>query len=99
MAKHIIDLENVRFCVTRMIPGVGEMAYEDCLKRFKLPTLSYHHLMGDMIETYKIIIGVYDRDVTEGLFLRKDSNTRGQRYKISKEWPRLEVKKHTFSSE
>ena len=29
-----------------------------------------------MIETYKIIIGVYDRDVTTGLFnLRIDSNT------------------------
>ena len=50
-----------------------------------------------MIETYKIITGVYDhdRDVTTGLFnVRKDSNTRGQRHKIFKEQP-LEVRKPT----
>ena len=53
--------------------------------------------MGDMIETYMIITGVCDRDVTTGLFnLRKDSNSRGQRYKIFKERPRVEVRKHSF---
>ena len=36
-----------------------------------------------MIETYKVITGVYGRDVTMGLFnLRIDSNTRGQQHKI-----------------
>ena len=55
------------------------MAYEDSLRRLKVPTLSYHHLRGDMIETDKIITGVYDRDVPMSLFnLRIDSNTRGQ---------------------
>ena len=50
-----------------------------------------------MIETYTIITVVYDRDVATGLFnLRKDSNPRGQQYKIFKEWPRLEVSKHSF---
>ena len=43
------------------------------------------HSMIDMIETYKIITGVYDTNVTAGLFnLRKDNNTRGQRYKMVK---------------
>ena len=69
--------------MTRMITGLGEMAYEDRLKQLKLPTLPYHNLGGDMIEPYNIITEVYDRDATTGLFnLRKHSNTRGQQYKI-----------------
>ena len=74
-------------------PRIGR----DGLKRLKLTTLSYRCLREDMIETYKIITRVYDRDVTTGLFsLRKPSNTRGQQYKIFKEWLRLEVRKHSF---
>ena len=43
-----------------------------------------------MIDIYKIITGVYDRDVTTGLFnLRIDIN-------IFKERPRLEVGKYSF---
>ena len=51
-----------------MIPELGEMAYEERLKRLKPPTLSYRRLRGNMIETYKIITGVYDKNVTTGLF-------------------------------
>ena len=62
-------------------PGLGEMAYDDHLKRLKVSALSYHRLRRDMIETYKIITGVYNRDVTTGLFnFRKDS-----KYKTFKE--------------
>ena len=51
---------------------------------------------GDMIETYKIIAGIYDRDVTPGPFnLRIDSNTRGQLLKIFKERPRLDIRKRS----
>jgi hypothetical protein len=45
------------------------------LKKLKMPTLKYRHLRGDMIETFKIINGIYDRDVTEGL-LDLDQNIR-----------------------
>ena len=57
--KHIVALENVQQCVTRMILGLREVASpEDRLKRLKLPTLSYYHAKGDMIQTYMIITGV-----------------------------------------
>ena len=50
-----------------------------------------------MIQPFKSITGVYANDVTTELFnLRKERNTRGQRYKIFKEHPRLEVRKHPF---
>ena len=32
-----------------------------------MPTLKYRRLRGDLIETFKIINGIYDRDVTKGL--------------------------------
>ena len=55
---------NVKLAITLVDnPGLEEMAYEDRLKRFKLPTLSYQRLRGDMIKTYKISTGVYERDV------------------------------------
>ena len=50
-----------------------------------------------MKETYKIINGVYDRDVTTDLLnLRIDTNTRGQQNKIFMERLRFEVGKHSF---
>jgi len=30
-----------------------------------MPTLKYRRLRGDMIETFKIVNGIYDKDVTE----------------------------------
>ena len=45
-----------------------------------------HCLRGDMIEIYKIVTEVNERDGTTYLFnLRIDSNTRSQWYKIFKE--------------
>ena len=50
-----------------MIPGLRDLEYEQRLFRLRLPTLAYRRLLGDMIETYKILPGKYDTDVTEGL--------------------------------
>ena len=70
-------VENVHR-TTRIVPGLGEMAYEDQLSRFKQPTLSYCRLRGDMKETCKIITGVYDRDVTYG-FVQPQNSQQYQR--------------------
>jgi hypothetical protein len=48
-------------------PSLKNLEYTDRLKKLKMPTLKYRRLRGDMIETFKIINGIYDRDVTEGL--------------------------------
>ena len=42
------------------------MEYPDRLKKLKMPTLKYRGLRGDVIETFKIITGIYDNEVTEG---------------------------------
>jgi len=43
------------------------MNYSDRLKAFKLPTLHYRRIRGDMIETYKILTGKYDVETAPSL--------------------------------
>ena len=69
-------------------PGLGEMVYKDHPRRLTLPTQSYHHLRRDMTGTYEIITGVYDRDVTIGLF--------NQQIRSSRRGSDLRVMKHSF---
>ena len=66
-----------------------------------MPTLKYRHLRGDMIETFKIINGIYDRDVTEGLLdLHVDQNTRtrGNDKKLKKKYSKLNIWKFSFTN-
>ena len=48
------------------------MSYEERLRTLKLPTLLYRRLRGDMIEVYKIIKGVYDKEVASFLKMWSD---------------------------
>ena len=41
------------------------LEYEERLRKLKLPTLKYRRMRGDMIETFKIITGIYDKRVTK----------------------------------
>ena len=67
--QHDIDsIENVQRRAIKQIPSLKDMEYPDRLKKLKMPTLKYRHLRGDMIETFKIITGIYDNEVTEGIF-------------------------------
>ena len=56
--KNITMVENVQRRTTSMVPGLNDPSYPERLKCLKLPTLTYRHLHGDMIETFKIIRSV-----------------------------------------
>ena len=62
--KHIEMIENVQRRCTRQLPYLKDLSYPERLKKLKLPTLAYRRIRGDMIETYKIIKGVYDNQST-----------------------------------
>lgn len=80
-----------------MVPSLKELSYEDRLKRLNLPTLAYRRVRGDMVETYKILCGVYDQEVCDDIFrLRSDSATRGHSKKIFKNYTRLMLRKNSF---
>jgi len=61
-AKDIERIESVQRRATKQIPGFGNLEYPERLKRLKLPTLSFRRLRGDMINTYKFVHGIYDKN-------------------------------------
>jgi V8-like Glu-specific endopeptidase len=64
-----------------------------------MPTLKYRRLRGDMIETFKIINGIYDRDVTDGLLdLDQNTRTRGNDKKLKKKYSKLNILKFSFTN-
>ena len=79
MPQHDIDsIENVQRRATKQIPSLKDMEYPDRLKKLKMLNLKYRRLRGNMIETFKNITGIYDNEVTEGIFdLDPNTRTRG----------------------
>jgi len=51
-----------------MLPQMKNLEYEERLRILKLPTLKYRRMRGDIIETFKIITGIYDKRVTKDIF-------------------------------
>ena len=52
-----------------------------------------------MIETFKIINGIYDREVTEGLLdLDQNTRTRGNDKKLKKKYSKLNIRKFSFTN-
>ena len=92
----MIALENVQRRATKMIPGFKNMSYPERLRQLELPTLKYRRLRGDMIETYKIITGIYDPEASLSPRLEGDRRTRGHRYKLLKTRRKTRLKQHFF---
>ena len=77
--KDIIAVENVQRCATRNLPFLKAFSYKERLQKLKLPTLQYRRLRGDMIETYKLMTGKYDKTVTYFMpKVNKSTNLRTQ---------------------
>eukprot|EP00794_Sanderia_malayensis_P012191 gene12191-13447_t len=97
LKKHITQIENVQRRATKQVPGLSELSYSERLKRLKLPTLTYRRHRGDMIEMYKILTNKYDPEVcNDFIALSNVDSTRGHKYKIYKERPRLNIRKNSF---
>jgi len=85
--KDIELLESVQHRVTRMIPALRNLPYEDRLWKMDLPSLAYRRLRGDAIETYMYRHGIYNADSSALLPLADESegvNTRGHSLKLLK---------------
>ncbi|XP_068250159.1 uncharacterized protein [Palaemon carinicauda] len=96
LIKDINAIENVQRRVSKLVSCLKELPYEERLKRFDLPSLTYGRSRGDKIETFKIVNNKYDKECTEGLFrMREDSVTRGHK-KLFKAKARLNSCKYSF---
>ena len=58
----IQTLEQVQQRFTRQVSGMGNLSYEERLKKLGLTTLLARRQRGDMIDTYKIVTGKVDVD-------------------------------------
>ena len=70
MIKDIEMVEAVQRRATKMLPETKGLEYVDRLRLLKLPTLAYRRHRGDMIELYKMINEVYDKDVLPSFEMR-----------------------------
>jgi len=66
------------------LPELKGFEYCDKLKACKLPTLHYRCLRGDMIDTFKIVSGKYDRCAAPILNGLHSSATRGHDLRLEK---------------
>ena len=57
LKKHITKLEKVQRAVTRWVPELRNLSYEDRLEKLKLPKLEDRRTRGDMIMMYKCLMG------------------------------------------
>ena len=98
--KDIDAIENVQRRATKMLPNLSTLSYPDRLRKLKLPSLRFRRLRGDMIETFKILSGIYDERVTGEMFelTPRDSTTRGHQYKLVKRRCRLDQRKNYFTN-
>ena len=81
-----------------MLKQCKTLSYENRLKFLNLPTLTYRRFRGHMIETYKILNNVYNKDVVPSLTLNNTVNTRGNSLKLSVTLAHLNFKKFYFTS-
>jgi len=60
-------LERVQQQATKILSQNRHLSYTDRLKVYKVPTLHYWQIRGDIIEVYKIIAGKYQGAVAPRL--------------------------------
>ncbi len=95
--KNVDVIEGVQRRATKLVPGLKNRTYEERLRKLHLPTLAYRRSRGDMVETFKFVNGVYDKELCEGLFcMQEESGTRGHGKKIFKQRSRLDIRKYSF---
>ena len=96
--KDIDRIEKIQRNFTKRICGLNHLDYTERLKNLNLPSLEYRRARGDMIETYKIMHGLYDSVTTKSLINRNITITRTSTNKLFK--PRFITKQfqHFFSN-
>ena len=80
---------------------MSKLTYEERLRKLNLPTLTYRRFRGDMIETYKIMHEIYDKDVTSFLKTRNQeaeiTSLTSHKYQLYIEQVNKNIRKYNFS--
>jgi len=83
----------------KILPQLKNLKYEDRLRACKLPTLYFRRIRGDMIETFKIVTGIYDKLVSPTMLAAYSSYassyaTRGHDLRLQKIRARYDLRKY-----
>jgi len=91
--------EGVQHLVTRMVPRLAKLPYEERLRKTDLPSLAYRRSRGNAIEVYKYLHGIYSGDCSDLLPLHESSSltTQGYSLKLAKRSSRTQLRQNFFS--
>ena len=82
--KHITASEQVQKRATKLVSQVKNLPYKDRLIKLGLPTLVYRRSRGDMIELFKIVSDIYDKNTVPDLRPAISSITRSHNKELFK---------------
>ena len=89
-------IEGVLRRATKCVPGLHNKDYEERLKVINIPSMDYRRIHGDLIEVYTFTHGWYDsKSPFEPVM---DSATRGDNFKLKKNFCKTSVR-HQFFTE
>ncbi|XP_051876029.1 RNA-directed DNA polymerase from mobile element jockey isoform X1 [Pristis pectinata] len=97
LRKAVLTLERVQRRFTRMIPGMKGLTYEERFLALGLYSLEYRRMRGDLIATFKILIGKDRVNVARLFPLVGESRTRGHNLRIRRYSFKTEMRKNFFS--
>ena len=78
-------IERVQRRASKLIEDIKDLSYEERLCNLNMPSLQHRRLRGDMIDTYKIVTGIYDVDKETFFKPARELRTRGHCHKLYKQ--------------
>ncbi len=95
--KYIQALDRIQNRATKVISGMWGLSYEDRLRELKLFSLERRRRWGELIQGFKFIKSIKYPGAEHFFQLVGQSKTRGHRFKLQKQRPRLLMRQHFFS--
>ena len=86
-------IENMQRRATRFIPEINKLDYQERLEKLNLSTWAYRGFRGSIVETYKILHGLYDANCTNSLYERKGSNKCGHKFAFKTKLSRTSIRR------
>ena len=93
--KDRILIERVLHRASKCVPGLGNLEYEDRLKKLRIPSMSYRRLRGDLIEVYKFVHNRYNCGIP---FEFNVNPTRGHQFKLKKNFCKTSLRRSFFTN-
>ena len=95
--RDIDVLEKVQRRMTRILPGLRDLSYDERLRSLNLLTLYARRIKHDLIFVYKLFHGKIDLDASKFFNAASERRTRGHNWKFQVNYSRLLTRKNFFS--